>query len=125
MLELAKAVSEFGILLVIAGLFLYFYIGDRKNWQKNQDKRFERSNEINDKLTNIIIDNTTRLNLHESILDKHAEDSKQSLSDLNSKVDRIDDKIETLQQTTNELATKEMAEEIKEEVRSLKRTSKS
>lgn len=121
MLEVIKAISDFGVLLVIAGLFLYFYIADRKNWQKNQDKRFERSNEINDKLTNIIIDNTTRLNIHETILDKHAEDSKQSLNDLNSKVDRIDNKIETLQQTTNELVTKEMAEEIKEEVRSLKR----
>lgn len=121
MLEVIKAISDFGVLLVIAGLFLYFYIADRKNWQKNQDKRFERSNEINDKLTDIIIDNTTRLNIHESILDKHSNDSKQSLNDLNSKVDRIDNKIETLQQTTNELVTKEMAEEIKEEVRSLKR----
>lgn len=119
MLEVIKAVSDFGVLLVIAGLFLYFYISDRKNWQKNQDKRFERSNEINDKLTNIIIDNTTRLNIHESILDKHAEDSKNSLNGLNMKVDRIDTKIEKLQRTTNELVTKEMAEEIKEEVRNL------
>lgn len=119
MLEVIKAVSDFGVLLVIAGLFLYFYISDRKNWQKNQDKRFERSNEINDKLTNIIIDNTTRLNIHETILDKHAEDSKDSLNSLNIKVDRIDTKIEKLQRTTNELVTKEMAEEIKEEVRNL------
>lgn len=122
MLELAKAVSEFGVLIIIAALFLYFYISDKRSWQKNQEKQFERSNEINDKLTDIIIDNTTRLNEHETILDKHAEDSKDSLNSLNIKVDRIDDKIETLQKTTNELATKEMAEEIKEEVRSLKRT---
>ena len=74
MLEVIKAVSDFGVLLVIAGLFLYFYISDRKNWQKNQDKRFERSNEINDKLTNIIIEHTTRLNIHESILDTQAEE---------------------------------------------------
>ena len=124
MLELTKAISEFGVLIIIAALFLYFYVSDKRSWQKNQERQFERSNEINDKLANIIADNTTRLNMHESILDKHAEDSKQSLHDLNSKVDRIDDKIETLQQTTNELVTKEMAEEIKEEVRSLKRTGK-
>lgn len=124
MLELAKGVSEFGVLIIIAALFLYFYISDKRSWQKNQEKQFERSNEINDKLADIIIDNTTRLNIHETILDKHAEDSKESLHDLNNKVDRIDGKIETLQQTTNELVTKEMAEEIKEEVRSLKRTGK-
>lgn len=119
MLETTKAISEYGILVVIAGIFLYFYISDKRSWQKSQDKQFERSNEINDKLTNIIIDNTTRLNIHESILDKHAEDSKDSLNGLNMKVDRIDTKIEKLQRTTNELVTKEMAEEIKEEVRNL------
>lgn len=119
MLETTKAISEYGILVVIAGIFLYFYISDKRSWQKNQDKQFERSNEINDKLANIIADNTIRLNLHESILDKHSEDSKQSLEDLNYKVDRIDDKIEVLQSTTKELVTKEMAAEIKEEVRNL------
>lgn len=121
MFELAKAISEYGILIVIAGLFLYFYISDRKAWQKNQDKQFERSNEINDKLTEIIAKNTSRLDLHETSLNKHSCDSKQSFDDLNSRVDRIDDKIDLLQSTTKELATKAMAEEIKEEVRSLKR----
>lgn len=121
MLELAKAISEYGILIVIAGLFLYFYIYDRRVWQKNQDKQFERSNEINDKLTEIIAKNTSRLDLHETSLNKHSYDTKHSFDDLNSRVDKIDDKIDLLQSTTKELATKEMAEEIKEEVRSLKR----
>ena len=121
MLELAKAISEYGILIVIAGLFLYFYISDKRTWQKNQDKQFERSNEINDKLTEIIAKNTSRLDIHETSLSKHSCDSKQSFDDLNSRVDKIDDKIDLLQSTTNELATKAMAEEIKEEVRSLKR----
>ena len=121
MLELAKAISEYGILIVIAGLFLYFYISDRRVWQKNQDKQFERSNEINDKLTEIIAKNTSGLDLYKTSLNKHSCDSKQSFDDLNSKVDRIDDKIDLLHSTTKELATKEMAEEIKEEVRNLKR----
>lgn len=121
MLELAKAISEYGILIVIAGLFLYFYISDRRVWQKNQDKQFERSNEINDKLTEIIANNTSRLDLHETSLNQHSCDSKQSFDDLNNRVDKIDDKIDILHSTTKELATKEMAEEIKEEVRNLRR----
>lgn len=121
MLEITKAVADFGVLIVIAGIFFYFSITDKRTWQRNQDKRFEKSNEINDKLTNIIADNTTMLNIHEAILDKHSADSKQSLGDLNSKVDKIDDKIDKLQSTTNELFTKEMAEDIKKELKDLKR----
>ena len=121
MLEITKAVADFGVLIVIAGIFFYFYITDKRAWQRSQDKQFERSNEINDKLTNIIADNTAKLNIHEAILDKHSSDSKQSLGNLNSKVDKIDDKIDKLQSTTNELFTKEMAEDIKKELKDLKR----
>ncbi|MDU3152824.1 MAG: hypothetical protein E6706_00875 [Anaerococcus hydrogenalis] len=73
-------------MIVIAGLFLYFYISDRRVWQKNQDKQFERSNEINDKLTEIIAKNTSGLDLYETSLNKHSCDSKQSFDDLNSRV---------------------------------------
>ncbi len=121
MMETTKAISEYGILMVIAGIFLYFYISDKRSWAKTQEKQFERSNEINDKLTKIIAENTAKINIHETTLDKHTNDSKQSFDELNSKVDRIDSKLETLQSTTNELATKEMAEEIKREVRELKK----
>lgn len=120
-METTKAISEYGILMVIAGIFLYFYISDKRSWAKTQEKQFERSNEINDKLTKIIAENTAKINIHETTLDKHTNDSKQSFDELNSKVDRIDSKLETLQSTTNELATKEMAEEIKREVRELKK----
>ena len=121
MMETTKAISEYGILMVIAGIFLYFYISDKRSWAKTQEKQFERSNEINDKLTKIIAENTAKINIHETTLDKHTADSKQSFDELNSKVDRIDSKLETLQSTTKELATKEMAEEIKREVRELKK----
>lgn len=121
MLEITKAVADFGVLMVIAGIFLYFYITDKRTWQKSQEKQFERSNEINDKLTDIIGNNTAKLNIHEAILDKHTSDSRQSFGDLNAKVDRIDNKIDQLQSSTNELFTKEMAEDIKKELRDLKR----
>ena len=121
MLETTKAIADFGLLIVIAGLFLYFYITDKRSWQKSQDKQFERSNEINDKLANIIASNTSRLDMHENSLDKHSVESAHRFEDLNSKIDKIDSKMETLQATTNELVTKEMAEDIKAELKSLKR----
>ena len=121
MMETTKAISEYGILMVIAGIFLYFYIADKRSWAKTQEKQFERSNEINDKLTKIIAENTAKINIHETTLDKHTADSKQSFDELESKIDKIDGKIDLLQANTNEIATKEMAEEVKEEVRSLKR----
>lgn len=121
MMETTKAISEYGILMVIAGIFLYFYISDKRSWAKTQEKQFERSNEINDKLTKIIAENTAKINIHETTLDKHTADSKQSFDELESKIDKIDGKIDLLQANTKEIATKEMAEEIKEEVRSLKR----
>lgn len=121
MLETTKAVADFGVLVVIAGLFLYFYITDKRSWQKSQEKQFDRSNEINDKLTNIIDNQSSRLDLHEASLDKHSADSAHRFEDLNAKIDKIDGKMETLQATTNELVTKEMAEDIKAELKSLKR----
>ena len=121
MLETTKAVADFGVLIVIAGIFLYFYITDKRSWQKSQDKQFERSNEINDKLTDIIAKNTYRLDIHESSLDKHSAESAHRFEDLNAKIDKIDGKMETLQATTKELVTKEMAEDIKAELKSLKR----
>ncbi|MBZ2386695.1 hypothetical protein K8P03_05200 [Anaerococcus murdochii] len=120
MIETTKAVSEYGILMVIAGIFLYFYITDKRAWTKSQEKQFERSNEINDKLTKIIAENTAKINIHESTLDKHTDESRQSFDELGSKIDRIDGKIDMLQARTKETATREMAEEIKKEVRSLK-----
>ena len=121
MLETTKAVADFGVLIVIAGLFLYFYITDKRSWQKSQEKQFDRSNEINDKLTSIIDNQSSRLDLHEASLDKHSTDSARRFENLNSKIDKIDNKMDTLQATTNELVTKEMAEDIKEELKSLKR----
>lgn len=120
MMETTKVISEYGILMVIAGIFLYFYISDKKSWAKTQEKQFERSNEINDKLTKIIAENTAKINIHESMLDKHTIDSKESFDELGSKIDKIDDKIDQLQDYTKEVVTKEMAEEIKKEVQSLK-----
>lgn len=121
MLETTKAVADFGILIVIAGIFLYFYITDKRSWQKSQDKQFDRSNEINDKLTSIIDNQSARLDLHEASLDKHSVESANRFENLNAKIDKIDEKMETLQATTNELVTKEMAEDIKAELKSLKR----
>ena len=121
LLETTKAVADFGILIVIAGLFLYFYITDKRSWQKSQEKQFDRSNEINDKLTNIIDNQSSRLDLHEASLEKHSVESAHRFEDLNAKIDKIDGKMETLQATTNELVTKEMAEDIKAELKSLKR----
>lgn len=121
MLELTKAISEYGILMVIAGVFLYFYFTDKRAWLKSQERWFDRSNEINDKLTSIIAENTSKINIHESTLDKHSLDTRHSFDDLNKKIDNIDDKIDLLQTNTKELVTRKMAEEIKEEVRSLKR----
>lgn len=120
-METTKAISEYGILMVIAGIFLYFYISDKRSWAKTQEKQFERSNEINDKLAKIIAENTVKINAHESILDKHTIDSEQNFDKLGSKIDEIDSKIDKLQDYTKETATKQMAEEIKKEVRELKK----
>lgn len=121
MLEITKAIADFGVLLVIAGIFLYFYITDKRSWQKSQDKMFERSNEINDKLTSIIAGNTVKMDEHSNSLNRHSSESKQYFDDLNQRVERIDTKVDKLQATTKELATKEMAEDIKEELKNLKR----
>ena len=81
----------------------------------------EESTKISDRLANIIATNTVRLDNFEDKLKDHNSTAESHFDDLGSKIEKIDAKLETLQETTKELATKEMVEEIKEEVRSLKR----
>lgn len=81
----------------------------------------EESTKISDKLANIIAANTVRLDNFEDKLKDHNITAESHFDTLGSKIEMIDSKLETLQETTKELATRQMAEEIKKEVRNLKR----
>lgn len=120
MIDIIRSVADLGVLVVIAGIYLWVSISDKKDFRQGQTKWMEESTKISDKLANIIATNTLRLNNFEDKLKDHDSIAESHFNNLGSKIEKIDAKLETLQETTKELATKEMAEEIKEEVRSLK-----
>lgn len=121
MINTIKSVADLGVLVVIAGIYLWVSISDRKEYRQGQTKWMEESTKISDKLANIIATNTVRLDNFEDKLKDHDSTAESHFDDLGAKIEKIDSKLETLQETTKELATKEMAEEIKKEVRNLKK----
>lgn len=121
MINLIKSISDLGVLVVIAGIYLWVSISDRKEYRQSQTKWMEESTKISDKLANIIATNTVRLDNFEDKLKDHDSTAESHFDDLGARIEKIDSKLETLQETTKELATKEMAEEIKKEVRNLKK----
>lgn len=121
MIDLIKSISDLGVLVVIAGIYLWVSISDRKEYRQSQTKWMEESTKISDKLANIIATNTVRLDNFEDKLKDHDSTAESHFDDLGARIEKIDSKLETLQETTKELATKEMAEEIKKEVRNLKK----
>lgn len=121
MIDLIKSISDLGVLVVIAGIYLWVSISDRKEYRQSQTKWMEESTKISDKLANIIATNTVRLDNFEDKLKDHSNTAENHFDTLGSKIEMIDSKLETLQETTKELATRQMAEEIKKEVRNLKK----
>lgn len=121
MIDLIKSISDLGVLVVIAGIYLWVSISDRKEYRQSQTKWMEESTKISDRLANIIATNTVRLDNFEDKLKNHDSVAESHFDDLGARIEKIDAKLETLQETTKELATKEMAEEIKKEVRELKK----
>ena len=121
MINIIRSISDLGVLVVIAGIYLWVSISDRKEYRQSQTKWMEESTKISEKLANIIATNTVRLDNFEDKLKNHDSVAESHFDDLGSRIEKIDAKLETLQETTKELATKEMAEEIKKEVRNLKK----
>lgn len=121
MIDLIKSISDLGVLVVIAGIYLWVSISDRKEYRQSQTKWMEESTKISEKLANIIATNTVRLDNFEDKLKDHSNTAENHFDTLGSKIEMIDSKLETLQETTKELATRQMAEEIKKEVRNLKK----
>ena len=127
-LELIEAITKYGILVVIAAIFLWFYWQDREDARKNRaedrklrEEQISKSTEINVKLSEIIAGNTIKIDYFVESLKNHEKSADTNFDFLGDKIEKIDSKLETLQETTKELATKEMAEEIKKEVRDLKK----
>ena len=127
-LELIEAITKYGILVVIAAIFLWFYWQDREDARKNRaedrklrEEQISKSTEINVKLSEIIAGSTVRIDHFAESLKNHDKSANTNFDSLGDKIEKIDSKLETLQETTNELVTKEMAEEIKKEVRDLKK----
>lgn len=121
MINIIRSISDLGVLVVIAGIYLWVSISDRKEYRQSQTKWMEESTKISEKLANIIATNTVRLDNFEDKLKDHDTTAESHFDDLGARIEKIDSKLETLQETTKELATKEMAEEIKKEVRNLKK----
>lgn len=127
-LELIEAITKYGILVVIAAIFLWFYWQDREDARKNRaedrklrEEQISKSTEINVKLSEIIAGNTVRIDNFAASLKNHEKSADTNFGSLGDKIDKIDFKLDTLQETSKELATKEMAEDIKKEVRNLKK----
>ena len=127
-LGLIEAITKYGILVVIAAIFLWFYWQDREDARKNRaedrklrEEQIDKSTEINVKLSEIIASNNIKIDNFTEHLKNHEKSADTNFDSLGDKIETIDSKLETLQETTKELATKEMAEEIKKEVRELKK----
>lgn len=122
-MEIAKAISEYGILMVLAAIFILVFWQDRKErredtkeFRQKQEKWYEQSTAINSKLAEIIVTNTQRIDGYNNALNVHSQESGERFGKIEGTLVTVVDKLDVIQDTTQELATKEMLEEVKQEI---------
>ncbi|MFO3716132.1 hypothetical protein [Anaerococcus cruorum] len=82
-------------------------------WQK---ERVEKLDGLNDKMIEVIYENSCRLNKHEEILNHHSQQSADNFKEIDSQLKVINAKVDDLYKQSQELATKAGLDEVKQEL---------
>lgn len=86
---------------------------DLRIWQK---QRVEKLDGLNDKMIEVIYENSCRLNKHEEILNHHSQQSAENFKEIDSQLKLINAKVDDLYKQSQELATKAGLDEVKQEL---------
>lgn len=123
MIEIVKAVSEYGILIVLAAVFILVFWQDRrerredtKDFRAKQEKWYEQSTAINAKLSDIIAHNNIKIDGYNEALNSHCQESGERFGRIEGTLVTVVNKLDVIQDSTQELATKTMLEEVKQEI---------
>lgn len=93
---------------------------ERKEDREAQREQTKSLIDLHSQTNEAIIKFTEALKYSDTLLDKHNSCADKNFGELKDGVQDIIGRLDIVQETTKELATKEMAEEIKKEVRNLK-----
>lgn len=93
---------------------------ERKEDRQAQREQTKSLIDLHSQTNEAIIKFTEALKFSDSILDKHNNASESNFCELKNGVQDIIGRLDKVQETSNELATKEMLEEVKQEILKIK-----
>lgn len=94
---------------------------ERKDDREAQREQTKSLIDLHSQTNEAIIKFTEALKYSDSLLDKHNNCAEENFGELKSDVKDIIGRLDIVQDTTKELATKEMLEEVKQEILKIKR----
>ena len=93
---------------------------ERREDRQAQREQTKRLVDLHSQTNEAILKFTEALQFSDSILDKHNDAAESNFGELKSDVKDIIGRLDKVQKTSNELATKEMLEEVKQEILKIK-----
>lgn len=98
---------------------------DVERQERKEDRQAQREQtksliDLHSQTNEAIIKFTEALKYSDSLLDKHNDCAEENFGELKSDVKDIIGRLDKVQETSNELATKEMLEEVKQEILKIK-----
>lgn len=124
------------LLLILSGAIAFYKNWkDQKAWERKRADRKDKLEEENLKagretnkfLAGVLAKNTSTMNDLETKIINHQEYSSDILQKFDVKLDNIDDKVKVIGHTQDRLATKEMVEDVSQDIKEMRkeiRTSK-
>lgn len=94
---------------------------ERKDDREAQREQTKSLIDLHSQTNEAIIKFTEALKYSDTLLDKHNDCAEENFGELKSDVKDIIGRLDIVQDTTKELATKEMLEEVKQEILKIKR----
>lgn len=145
----ARVGAERGVMFLVTIIFLVlatagatiFYKNwkDEKAWQRKQaeekrkddkeqakkqnalaEEQIKKQSEISEKMAYIISDNTLRINAFDKVLEKHTQSSSDSFKIIDNKLDTLEDKVQIIGECQDKLATREMIEDVSEDIKEIR-----
>lgn len=126
---LAILISIIFLCLVLTGLAIFYRNwSEQKAWERRradrkdelEEKQVKEAQDTNRYLANVLATNGVKMQSLEEIILNHQDKSTDSLKDLDAKLDKIDDKVKMIGRTQDKLATKEMVEEVSENIQDIR-----
>lgn len=126
---LAILISIIFLCLVLTALAIFYRNwSEQKVWERRradrkdelEEKQVKEAQDTNRYLASVLATNGIKMQSLEEIILSHQEKSTDSLKDLDAKLDKIDDKVKMIGRTQDKLATKEMVEEVSENIQDIR-----